>query len=97
MLESDTGNRRLGLILTLENLAIGLIGVLIGLPLGHYLAIVYTAQLETDTIALSSVIFTRSYIIAASVALLILLVSQIPAIRQIYRMILFTAIKDWSE
>ena len=78
MLESDISNRRLGLILTLENLAIGLIGVLIGLPLGHYLAIAYTAQFETDTIALSAVIFTRSYIIAASVALLILLVSQIP-------------------
>ena len=90
-------NRRLGLILTLENLAIGLIGVLIGLPLGHYLAIAYMAQFETDTIAMSAVIFPRSYIIAASVALLILLVSQIPAIRQIYRMSLSTATKDWSE
>jgi len=88
---------RLGLILTLENLAIGCLGVLIGIPLGHYLAVAYMAQFETDIMSMSAVIFPRSYIIAALAALVILVVSQIPAIRQIYRLSLATATKDWSE
>ena len=65
--------------------------------MGHYLAVGYMAQFETDIMSMSAVIFPRSYIIAASAALVILLVSQIPAIRQIYRLSLPTATKDWSE
>jgi len=81
----------------LENLAIGCLGVIMGMPLGHYLAVAYMAQFETDIMSMSAVIFPRSYAIAASAALVILLVSQIPAIRQIYRLSLPTATKDWSE
>ena len=88
---------RLSLILTLENLAIGCLGVIMGMPLGHYLAVAYMAQFETDIMSMSAVIFPRSYAIAASAALVILLVSQIPAIRQIYQLSLPTATKDWSE
>jgi len=66
-------------------------------PMGHYLAVGYMAQFETDIMSMSAVIFPRSYIIAASAALVILLVSQIPAIRQIYRLSLPPATKDWSE
>ena len=92
-----TSRTRLSLILTLENLAIGCLGVIIGLPLGYYLAVAYMAQFETDMVSMAAVIFPRSYVIAASAALVILLVSQIPAIRQIYRLSLPTATKDWSE
>ena len=88
---------RLSLILTLENLAIGCLGGILGILLGHYLAVAYMAQFETDIMSMSAVIFPRSYVIAASAALVILLVSQIPAIRQIYRLSLPTATKDWSE
>ncbi len=88
---------RLALILSLENLLLGCLGVVIGLPLGYYIASYFMSMYETDLFSMSAVIFPRSYIIAALSAVLILLVSQIPAIRQIYRLSLPTATKDWSE
>ena len=88
---------RLAIILTLENLALGCLGVIIGIPLGHYIANYFMSMYETDMFSMSAVIFPRSYIIATLGALVILFVSQIPAIRQIYRLSLPTATKDWSE
>lgn len=88
---------RLAIILTLENLLIGCLGVAIGIPLGRYIANYFMAQVEMDIFSMTAVIFPRSYIIACVSALVILLVSQIPAIRQVSRLSLPTATKDWSE
>jgi len=88
---------RLAIILTLENLLIGCLGVAIGIPLGRYIANYFMAQVEMDIFSMTAVIFPRSYIIACVSALVILLVSQIPAIRQVSRMSLPTTTKDWSE
>ena len=88
---------RLVIILTLENLLIGCLGVAIGIPLGRYIANYLMAQVEMDIFSMTAIIFPRSYIIACVSALVILLVSQIPAIRHVSRMSLPTATKDWSE
>lgn len=88
---------RLVIILTLENLLIGCLGVAIGIALGRYIANYLMAQVEMDIFSMTAIIFPRSYIIACVSALVILLVSQIPAIRQVSRMSLPTATKDWSE
>jgi putative ABC transport system permease protein len=88
---------RLSLILTLENLATGLLGVLIGVPAGRYVANFFLSTFETDIFSLSTIILPRTYVIAILSALVILLVSQIPAIRQVYRLSLSTATKTWSE
>jgi putative ABC transport system permease protein len=88
---------RIAFILTLENLAVGLLGVIIGLPLGYYVASYFFSMYESDLFSMSTVILPRSYIIAALAALIILFISQIPPIRQIYRLRLPTVTKDWSE
>ena len=87
----------LSIILTLENLATGLLGIIIGIPAGRYVANYFLSVFETDIFSMSNIIMPRTYIIAAVSALVILLISQIPAIRQVYRLSLSTATKTWSE
>ena len=90
------GRRRLGLILTLENLLIGSLGIAMGLPIGYYVANYFMSQVSSEMMTMAAVIYPRSYVIACLSALVILLVSQIPAIRQVSRMSLPTVTKDWS-
>ena len=95
-----TGNRMLTAMLTLENLSIGLIGILMGIPAGRYISEYFFNSMSTsteDVVAMNLTIFPRSYIIAIVSALVILLISQIPAIRQVSTLSLATATKDWSE
>jgi putative ABC transport system permease protein len=87
-------------ILTLENFTIGIFGVLMGIPLGRLLADGFFRAMATSSEDITSIqltIFPRTYIIAVVSALIILLISQLPAMRQIQRMSLATAIKDWYE
>jgi putative ABC transport system permease protein len=87
-------------ILTLENFTIGVFGVLIGIPLGRFIAEGFFKAMATSAEDISSIsltIFPRTYIIAIVSALVILIVSQLPAMRQIQRLSLATAIKDWYE
>ncbi|MFC1845896.1 ABC transporter permease [Chloroflexota bacterium] len=93
-------NTRLTAILTLENLTIGIIGILIGIPVGIYIADYFFQSMASstdDVISITLTIFPRTYIISTVSALVILLVSQIPAIRKITTLSLATATKDWAE
>jgi ABC-type antimicrobial peptide transport system permease subunit len=94
---SDTA---LTAMITIENLIIGCFGVLLGIPMGRYISDFFMTQMSTsaeDIVSMSLVIFPRSYILAIGIALLVLIVSQIPAIRSISRQNLATATKEWSE
>jgi len=90
------GRRRLGFILTLENMLIGILGIAIGLPSGFYIANYFMSQVSSEMMTMTAVIYPRSYVIACLSALVILLVSQIPAIRHVSRMSLPTVTKDWA-
>lgn len=95
-----TGNRMLTAMLTLENLAIGLIGIIMGIPAGRYISEYFFKSMSTSTedlVSFTLTIFPRTYIIAIISALIILFVSQLPAIRQVTHLSLATATKDWAE
>ncbi len=96
------GKSRAGIaaMLTLENFAIGCIGILLGIPAGRYLAQQFMDSMMTSTEDLFSytmMLLPRSYIIAIAFALVVLFLSQLPAIRQVYRLSLATATKEWCE
>jgi putative ABC transport system permease protein len=95
-----TGNRMLTAMFTLENFAIGLIGIIMGIPAGRYISEYFFKSMSTsteDVVSMTLTIFPRTYIIAVISALVILIISQIPAIRQVTQLSLATATKDWSE
>jgi len=87
-------------MLSLENFLIGIAGVGMGIPLGRWVAMMFLEASQSGAEEVFSIAFEilpRSYIIAAVVALVVLLVSQIPALLQVYRQNLATVTKEWSE
>jgi ABC-type antimicrobial peptide transport system permease subunit len=92
-------DRLLASIITMENLGTALIGILIGLPLGYQLAnYIMEAQSSTmENMSFTAIIYPRSYVIAAVCSIIIMLLSQMPAIRRMTTMSLPTVTKDWSE
>jgi putative ABC transport system permease protein len=90
---------RITAMLTLENLMIGILGVALGIPLGNYLITLFYANMGDvgDIMSISIVTTNTSYIVAIIASLMVLLISQMPAIRQVLKLELATATKDWSE
>lgn len=93
------GDRQLTSMITVENLGIALFGIALGLPLGYQLASAFitASGQDVESFAFSVIIYPRSYVIAAACSILILLISQAPAIRSVTRMSLPTVTKDWAE
>ena len=52
---------------------------------------------DAEGLAFTAIIYPQSYVIAAVCSVLILLISQWPAIRQMQRMSLPTVTKGWAE
>ncbi len=91
-------NSRITIMLMLENMVVGILGVILGVPIGRYIAEVFMSAGDVgDIMRIDMAISLRSYIVTFASAALILFVSQFPAIRQINRLNLSTATKDWSE
>ncbi len=94
------GNNMLSFMISLENILIAAIGVAAGIPLGNYISHLFFDAMSTsaeDIISFTLVILPRSYVVAASMAILIMLISQIPAIVQIANQNLATVTKEWNE
>ncbi len=86
-------------VLTMENLAAACLGIIVGIPWGYRVADYFFTSMSAseDVGGLTLSLFPRTYIIAVLSAVAIMLLSQIPAIRQVQRLSLSTALKDWYE
>ena len=87
-------------MISLENFLIGLVGVAIGIPLGQRISELFMEVSQRGAEDVFSIVLTilpRSYIIAVVASLVVLLISQIPALLQVYRQNLATVTKEWSE
>ena len=68
--------------------------------MGQYIANYFmttVGSMSDDAMAVNLLILPQSYAISIGLALTMLLVSQIPAMRQVRKMSLTTALKDWYE
>ncbi len=93
------GDRQLARMITIENLGVGMFGILLGLPLGYEIANAFMSQVAADAegFAFSAIIYPSSYVIAAVSGGVMLLVAQIPPIRRVTRMSLPTVTKGWTS
>jgi putative ABC transport system permease protein len=94
------GRRWIGTILTLENLAVGVVGVAAGLPAGYYVANYFMSTIgamSEEAMTIPFNITSTTYIIASLLAVAIVLLSQLPALQRISRISLSTTLKDWYE
>lgn len=90
------GQGRIFLMATIENLILGLAGIVMGMPLGYVLAVDFIKAYEGDLMSISVVLLPRTFVLAAAGILLALLLSQIPALRLIQRFNLAAEVKDWN-
>lgn len=94
------GDNMLSFMISLENILVAGIGIAAGIPLGTYISQMFFQAMSTsaeDIISFTLEILPRSYIIAAVAAVVIMLLSQIPAILQISHQNLATVTKEWNE
>jgi len=87
---------RLGAMLTVENVLMGLLGVVVGLPLGYAISLYFASLYQTELYDMPTVIYTRTYGIAALGALLVLLLAEIPSIRFVRRLDLPAVVREMS-
>jgi putative ABC transport system permease protein len=88
------GRGRIAAMLTIENIWLGLVGVIPGIPLGYLLALFLFSLFESDMMTFDPVIFVRTYVLTVILIVAIMLVSQIPGIRHLNRMNLAQVIKE---
>lgn len=86
--------RRIAQMITMENLTLGLLGIMLGLPLSYMLAAYSISLLQTDMLSYGLVILPQTYLIAVVVVILIMIISQMPAIRQLNRLNLASVINE---
>ena len=84
----------IGLMITVENLLLGLAGLIPGILLGYVITFLMFKLIETDVMTLTLVIYPRTYALTAGIVILIMLVSQLPGIRQVNRLDLPKMIKE---
>jgi putative ABC transport system permease protein len=87
---------RLGAMLTVENVLMGLLGVVVGLPLGYMISLYFATLYSNELFDMPTVIYTRTYGIAALGALLVLLLAEVPSIRFVRRLDLPAVVREMS-
>ncbi len=85
---------RIAEMVTIENLILGFVGIIIGIPLAYMIAVYSFSLLQTDMLSYSLVIFPHSYLLAIGVIILAMIISQIPAIRNVNRLDLARMINE---
>lgn len=89
-----TGVGRLASMLTVENVLMGVIGVVVGLPIGYALSQYFAGLYQNDLFDMPVVIYTRTYGLAAGGALIVLLLAEIPAVRFVRRLDLAAVVRE---
>jgi putative ABC transport system permease protein len=87
---------RLGAMLTVENVLMGILGVVVGLPLGYVISLYFASLYQNELFDMPTVIYARTYGIAALGALLVLLLAEIPSILFVRRLDLPAVVREMS-
>ncbi|MFQ5871244.1 MAG: ABC transporter permease [Candidatus Geothermarchaeales archaeon] len=86
--------RRIASLVTIESLIVVAFGALVGLPLGTLLAQQLMGLMSGDFMIFPSIIFPQTYILTVVAVLVVMLLSEIPSLRYIYRLNLAKVTKE---
>jgi len=89
--------RRINIMVTIENLILGIAGLIPGVIMGYLLTVYFFSLFQGDMFTMDVVIYTRSYVLAAIAVILIMLISQIPSIRSLGKIDLASATKEQAS
>ncbi len=85
---------RIAAMITIENLVLGIVGIIPGIPLAYLVASFMMRLYQSDMMDFSLIIFPKTYVFVVITVILIMLISQIPGIRNVNRMELAKVIKE---
>ena len=84
-------------MITIENLIIGFGGLIPGIVLGYVLALYFFSLFQGDMFSMDLVVFPSTYVLTVGIVILIMLISQIPSIRNINRLNLAQVTKEQAS
>ncbi len=71
---------RIAAMVTIENMALGIVGLILGIPLGYTVAMYLMQLVQTDMFSFDLVFYTRTYLLTAGIMILVILISELPGI-----------------
>jgi putative ABC transport system permease protein len=71
---------RIAAMVTIENLMLGVVGLIIGIPAGYAVTLYFMQLVQTDMFSFNLVFYVRTYILTAGVIIIVMLLSQLPGI-----------------
>ncbi|MDD5095877.1 MAG: FtsX-like permease family protein, partial [Dehalococcoidia bacterium] len=89
--------RRIGLMITIENLLLGLGGLLPGILMGYLIALYFFSMFQGDMFSMDLVIHRQTYGMTMGIVILIMLLSQLPGVRSLSRLDLAKATKQQAS
>ena len=85
---------RISAMVTVENIALGIVGLIIGTPLGYAIAFYLMNLIQTDMFSFDLVFFNRTYLITAGIIIIVVLLSELPGIFGLGRLDLAKVTKE---
>jgi putative ABC transport system permease protein len=85
---------RIAAMFTIENIWLGILGLIPGMLLGYGLALYFFSLFQTDIVSFGLVILGRTYALTIGLIILVVLISEVPGIRNINRLDLARVIKE---
>src|SRR3990170_1863068 len=86
--------RKIALLVTVENVLLGAVGIVLGLPLGNYLAKFFFSFFTSDLFYFEAVTYVSTYLLGIIVILAVIFVSEIPWLRHAGRLNLARVVKE---
>jgi putative ABC transport system permease protein len=88
------GRGRIAAIVTIENMALGIVGLIIGIPLGYAVTMYLMRLIQTDMFSFDLVFYNRTYLLTAGIMILVVLFSELPGILGLNRLDLAKVTKE---
>lgn len=89
--------RRIGMMVTIENLLLGLAALVPGMILGYLLALYFFSLFQGDMFTFDLVIFPRTYVIVVAIVMAVMLLSEVPSLRNLNRLDLAKVTKEQAS
>lgn len=88
------GKWRIAAMITIENLILGAAGLVPGIILGYLMGVLFFGMFQGDMFTMDLVVFPRTYGLTVCVVIIIMILSQVPGIRNINRLNLSQVVKE---
>jgi putative ABC transport system permease protein len=71
---------RIAGMITIENIALGIVGLIIGVPLGYAVSLYLMGLIQTDMFSFDLVLYFRTYLLTVGAMIFVMLISELPGI-----------------